>query len=467
MLILVLASNALLLFIGWEGVGLVSYLLIGYFYTRPQAAKAATKAFIINRIGDAGLLLGMLLTLYTIGTTDFETINQAQIDPVTLTWITMLFLVGAVGKSAQLPLYTWLPDAMEGPTPVSALIHAATMVTAGVYLIVRLHPIYLEAPITLQVVGIIGASTALFAALCAIGQWDLKRVLAYSTVSQLGLMFLALGAGAFYSAMFHLTTHAFIKATLFLSAGNVLYAMNGSTNMWKMGGLAKKLKKTHWFFLIGVLAMSGIPPLAAFFSKELILEQEYLAGFVFLFYIAVISSVLTGFYLTRAYVLTFLGKPNLDEKLFKNIHEAPKTMIWTVAILSLLSIFGGFIGCSNCELPNFLNDIGLSMAEKKAEATGFEFSFESLSALFAGMLGMVAAFFIYLRYQDKPLAILENSFYVNELYHALFVKPLKAISKGFNAFLEPAFFEGSVDEVSKATLSIAEKLRKVQGGEIR
>ncbi len=470
MLLLVLAANAILLFVGWEGVGLVSYLLIGYYYTRPAAAAAATKAFVVNRIGDAGFLLGMLLTLYTIGTTDFETINKGGIDPTTLTWITMLFLVGAVGKSAQLPLYTWLPDAMEGPTPVSALIHAATMVTAGVYLIVRLHPTYLAAPLTLQVVGIIGASTALFAAVSAIGQWDLKRVLAYSTVSQLGLMFLALGAGAFYSAMFHLTTHAFIKATLFLSAGNVLHAMNGSTNMWKMGGLSKKLKKTHWFFLIGVLAMSGIPPLAAFFSKDLILEQEYLAGYVVLFYIAVIASVLTGFYLTRAYILTFLGRPNLDEKLFKSIHEAPKTMIWTVGVLALLSMVGGFLGCSFCELPlleNFLKDVGFSAAEKKAEASGLDLSFESLVALFAGMVGMAFAFFIYLRFHDKPLPILEKSFYVNEIYDALFVTPLKKLSQGFSKFLEPAFFEGMVTEASRATLVLAENLRLVQGGEIR
>lgn len=470
MLILVLAANALLLFVGWEGVGLVSYLLIGYYYTRPSAAQAATKAMVVNRIGDAGFLLGVLLTLYSIGTSDFETINKGGIDPSTLTWITMLFLVGAVGKSAQLPLYTWLPDAMEGPTPVSALIHAATMVTAGVYLIVRLHPTFLAAPYTLQVVGIIGASTALFAAICAIGQWDLKRVLAYSTVSQLGLMFLALGAGAFYSAMFHLTTHAFIKATLFLSAGNVLHAMNGSTNMWKMGGLSKKLKKTHWFFLIGVLAMSGIPPLAAFFSKDLILEQEYLAGYVVLFYIAVIASVLTGFYLTRAYILTFLGRPNLDEKLFKSVHEAPSTMIWTVGILALLSVVGGFIGCSYCDLPlleHFLKDVGFSAAETKAEATGIDFSFESLVAIFAGMVGMAFAFFIYLRFHDKPLPLIEKSFYVNEIYDALFVTPLKKISQMFSRFLEPAIFEGSVNEVTRATLVTAEKLRSMQGGEIR
>lgn len=470
MLILVLAANAILLFVGWEGVGLVSYLLIGYYYTRPSAAQAATKAFVVNRIGDAGFLLGLLLTLYTIGTSDFETINKGGIDPTTLTWITLLFLVGAIGKSAQLPLYTWLPDAMEGPTPVSALIHAATMVTAGVYLIVRLHPSYLAAPYTLQVVGIIGGLTSLFAALCAIGQWDLKRVLAYSTVSQLGLMFLALGAGAFYSAMFHLTTHAFVKATLFLSAGNVLHAMNGSTNMWKMGGLAKKLNKTSWFFLIGVLAMSGIPPLAAFFSKDLILEQEFLSGYVTLFYIAVFASVLTGFYLMRAYILTFLGSSNLDEKIFRTVHEAPKSMTGPVGVLALLSIVGGFLGCSFCKLPlleNFLKEVGVSQAELEAEANGFDISVESMLAVFAGLVGILFAYYVYTRYRDKPLPLLEKSFYVNELYDTLFVKPLKTVSSFFNRFLEPAFFEGMVNETVMATKQAADKLRSFQSGEIR
>lgn len=469
MLVLVLASNLLVLFIGWEGVGLASYLLIGYFYTRPAAAQAATKAFVVNRIGDAGFLLGILFTIVTFGTTHIDTINQ--VEPASgflLTVITILFVVGAVGKSAQLPLYTWLPDAMEGPTPVSALIHAATMVTAGVYLIVRLHPLFLAAPYTLQVVGIIGASTSLFAAICALGQIDLKRVLAYSTVSQLGLMFLAAGAGAFYSAMFHLTTHAFVKATLFLSAGNVLHAMNGTTNMEKMGGLAKILTKTNWLFLIGVLALAGIPPLAAFFSKDLILEQEYLAGYKTLFYVALLASVLTGFYLTRAYILTFRGEPRIDEKLRKSAHEAPKVMLIPVGILAFLSLIGGFLGCSFCKLPLleiFLEEVGMSPYERKAEETTF--SFEGTLALFAGLVGILCALFIYRKYKERSWPLLLNSFYVDDIYDFLFVKPLKAIADGFANVIEPKFFENMIQKTGSVTKNISDDFRQIQSGEIR
>ncbi len=299
MLTLVLAGNLVLLFVGWEGVGVASYLLIGYWYEKPVAAESATKAFVVNRIGDLGLLLGILLTYYLFGTSDMAEINQRAVSsfavgaPI-ITVLTLLYFIGAVGKSAQLPLYTWLPDAMAGPTPVSALIHAATMVTAGVYLLVRLNPVFMLAPTTLEVVGVIGAVTSLFASICAVGQTDLKRVLAYSTVSQLGLMFLACGVGAFYAAMFHLTMHAFVKALLFLSAGNVVHMLHDVTEMDQMGGLSKALPKTRWLFLIGVLALAGIPPLAAFFSKDLILEQSYLVGFKTLFWIGLAASTMTG-----------------------------------------------------------------------------------------------------------------------------------------------------------------------------
>ena len=279
MLLLVLASNLLLLFVGWEGVGLASYLLIGYYYHRPAAAQAATKAFVVNRIGDFGLLVGLLLTIYLFHTTDITTVlaranEQYPEGAPILVLLTLLYFVGAMGKSAQFPLHVWLPDAMEGPTPVSALIHAATMVTAGVYLVVRMHSMYLLAAPTMHFVGIIGGATALFASFCAMAQTDLKRVLAYSTVSQLGLMFLACGVAAFYAAIFHLMTHAFMKGLLFLAAGDVVHMMHGTTDMDKMGGLRKKFKVTHILFFIGVLSMSGIPPLAAFFSKDLILEKS-------------------------------------------------------------------------------------------------------------------------------------------------------------------------------------------------
>ncbi len=476
MLLLVLAENLLLLFVGWEGVGLASYLLIGYYYTRPAAAQAATKAFVVNRIGDAGLLMGILLTLGLFGTTDIMTINETiatfAVGAPIITVLTFLYFIGASGKSAQVPLHIWLADAMEGPTPVSALIHAATMVTAGVYLVVRLHPTFLHAPNTLLIIGIIGAITSLFAALCALSQTDLKRVLAYSTVSQLGLMFLACGAGAFYSAMFHLTTHAFVKANLFLSAGNVLHALNGSTNIEKMGGLKKILKKTHWFFLIGVLALSGIPPLATFFSKDLILEQEYLAGYEFLFYIGLGASILTGFYLMRAYCLTFLGDFRLDQKLLKAAHEVPKIMWIPVAVLAFLSTFGGFIGFKFGNIPpleGFLKEIRLSSAEK-ASYEGSIFSIETYIAVAAAVLGVSLSYLTYTRFLNrlgKPFEFLRRAFFLDEIFDFIIVRPLKAIG-GFIAYvLEPLFFEGMLRGGAVTLKNSAEGLQRVQSGEIR
>ena len=292
---------------------------------------------------------------------------------------------------------------MEGPTPVSALIHAATMVTAGVYLIVRMHPVFMMAPTTLYVVGAIGGITSLFAAICASGQTDLKRVLAFSTISQLGLMFLACGVGAFYAAMFHLMNHAFMKGLLFLSAGNVVHMMRGTTDMGKMGGLYKKFPVTHWLFLIGTLAMSGVPPLAAFFSKDLILEVEYLAGYEILFYIALAASVLTAFYLMRAYVLTFLGPFHLEEKILKSIKEAPRVMLIPASLLALLSIVGGFFGFAFGKLPpleSFLHDVGITKYE--ADLTShFEITPETIWSVVGGLLGIGVAAFIYTKYSKQ------------------------------------------------------------------
>lgn len=473
MLLLVLAGHLLVLFIGWEGVGLASYLLIGFDYDRPAAAAAATKAFVVNRIGDLGLLLGLLLCFQVFGTGDIVEINKRAAEfPVgsgVITILTLLLFIGAIGKSAQLPLYTWLPDAMEGPTPVSALIHAATMVTAGVFLVVQMHSLFLQAPLTLQIVGIIGGITSLYAALCAMGQTDLKRVLAYSTVSQLGLMFLACGIGAFYAAMFHLTTHAFIKALLFLSAGNVVHMLHGTTEMGQMGGLSKTFTKTHVLFLIGVLALSGIPPLAAFFSKDLILEQEYLVGPKTLFYVAFIASVLTAFYLTRAYCLTFLGKPKGD---FKNVHEAPANMLIPVFLLGLLSLVGGFLGYAFGKTPileAFLAKIGVTLA-KEEPGVDFIWSLETLFAVFGGLAGVVTAAVLYTRYVDRlgvTWAFLKNSFYVDSLYDALFVNPLKALSNGIAHLLEPRVFEGALQSTAQLTQGIAAQFQQVQSGQIR
>ncbi len=477
MLLLVLAGHLLVLFVGWEGVGLASYLLIGFWYNRTSAAQAATKAFVMNRIGDLGFLLGLLLTFYLFGTGNIAEISeragqQFAVGAPILTLMTLFYFIGATGKSAQLPLYSWLPDAMEGPTPVSALIHAATMVTAGIYLIVRMHAIFVLAPMTLQIVGVVGAVTSLFAALCAVGQTDLKRVLAYSTVSQLGLMFLACGAGAFYSAMFHLTTHAFIKALLFLSAGNVVHMMHGETEMKKMGGLAKVFPKTHWLFLIGVLALAGIPPFAAFFSKDLILEQEHLAGYDTLFYIGLAASILTGFYLMRAYCLTFTGKPRLDENELKTVKEAPSIMVVPVSILAFLAIFGGLLGYTFKQSPlleSFLSEVGITPFEAELRS-GFVLTPETWVAIIGSLLGVGLSALIYTRYTDrigKPLAFLKNAFYVDDLYEHLFVIPLKALGRFIVSFLEPQFFDGIVRGIVKAIQGTAQWMQGLQSGQIR
>lgn len=473
MLLLVLAGHLLVLFIGWEGVGLASYLLIGFWYDRPSAAKAATKAFVMNRIGDLGLLIGLLLTFYLFKTGNITEIlhragQEFSIGAPLVVLLTLLYFIGATGKSAQIPLYTWLPDAMEGPTPVSALIHAATMVTAGVYLVVRMHPVFLLAPETLHVIGIIGAVTSLFAALCAVGQTDLKRVLAYSTISQLGLMFLACGAGAFYAAMFHLTTHAFMKSLLFLSAGNVVHMMHGTTEMEKMGGLSKIFTKTHWLFLVGVLAMSGLPPFAAFFSKDLILEQEHHAGFDTLFYIGLVTSILTAFYLIRAYCLTFAGPLTLDKERLKGVKEAPLVMLIPVAILALLSIFGGFLGFSfsnSSVLESFLSKSDLAIGGNANVLT-----FVTWLSIIGAFLGVSTAVLLYTRFISwlKPtMKVLKRSFYIDELYDRAIVKPLEAFARFIANVLEPKFFDRTILLLTQSTRSISQKLQKMQSGQIR
>lgn len=477
MLLLVLAGHLLVLFVGWEGVGLASYLLIGYYYQRPAAAQAATKAFVINRIGDWGLLVGLLLTFHTFGTSNMEEVNQhagrifAHAAPV-ISLISLLYFIGATGKSAQLPLHTWLPDAMEGPTPVSALIHAATMVTAGVYLVVRMHSVFLNAPEVLYYIGCIGAATALFASLCALAQPDLKRVLAYSTVSQLGYMFLACGAGAFYAAMFHLTTHAFVKALLFLSAGNVVHMMKGTTNMELMGGLWKKFPKTHILFAIGALAMSGVPPLAIFFSKDLILEQEYAAGYPFLFAVGVLAAMLTAFYLARAYCLTFLGTTRVEEKTFNTIQEAPTRMLIPVILLALLSVGGGFLGFAFGQAPlleHFLigDDSTLIGTEVVTEV---HLSFETWISVAAGFIGLVAGTLMYTRYYNQlgpRIKMLKQAFYLDQIYWILFALPARTLAKLVSNFFEPKVFDSSLQLAVTLAQRDAARLQQLQSGQIR
>lgn len=474
MLLLVLAGHLLLLFVGWEGVGLASYLLIGFWYQKPSAAQAAVKAFVINRIGDLGLLLGLLLTFHTFGTGDINEVIQKAGSGFTvgaplITALTLLYFVGAVGKSAQIPLHTWLPDAMEGPTPVSALIHAATMVTAGVYLVVRMHPVFLLAPQTLYIVGTIGGITALFAALCAIGQTDLKRVLAYSTVSQLGYMFLACGVGAFYAAMFHLTMHAFVKALLFLSAGNVIHMAHDNTDMRKMGGLAKYFPATRWLLLIGVLALSGVPPLSAFFSKDMILEEENHAGFHVLYLVGLVTAIITAFYLTRAYCLTFLGEPKVDEKELREVKEAPKVMLLPVGVLGVLSVVGGFLGfcfCTSPILAKFLSEVDIAIPVQDFNI-GFLFAPETLLSVAGSILGISASAYIYTRYADRPIALFKRAFYLNEIYWAAFAVPLKGIANLIARVVEPKVFNGMVHLAIKSTQNTAGAMQRFQSGQIR
>ncbi|HEX2386968.1 MAG TPA: NADH-quinone oxidoreductase subunit L, partial [Candidatus Binatia bacterium] len=352
MSVLVLADNLLLLFLGWEGVGLCSFLLVGFWFEDPANTAAGNKAFIVNRIGDVGFLLGMLLLFWEMNrlgvpTLDFAGLKEAaaRIPPDTVVLITLLLFIGATGKSAQIPLYVWLPDAMQGPTPVSALIHAATMVTAGVYMTTRMNFLFTLAPWTLSLIAVVGAATALLAGTIAVAQNDIKRVLAYSTVSQLGYMFLAVGVGGFSAAVFHLFTHAFFKACLFLGAGSVIHAMGGEQDMRKMGGLRRRLPVTYWTYLIAALALAGIPPTAGFFSKDRILLEAYAGphGSIVLWFVGWITAGLTAFYMFRQIFMVFHGTSRAEESVQSHIHESPPAMTVPLIALALGSIAAGWV----------------------------------------------------------------------------------------------------------------------------
>ena len=361
MLVLVMAENLLLLFVGWEGVGLCSYLLIGFWYTDDEKASAGKKAFIVNRIGDAGFLLGLFVLFWGLGAhgvwtlsfTDIQA-NASVLSVGTVTAVCVLLFIGATGKSAQIPLYVWLPDAMAGPTPVSALIHAATMVTAGIYLIARLHFLYAVSPAALALVAYIGAGTALFAATIALVQTDIKKVLAYSTVSQLGYMFLGLGVGAYGAAVFHLMTHAFFKALLFLGAGSVIHGMSDEQDITKMGGLRHTMPTTYWTFAVGCLAIAGVPLLSGFFSKDLILEEAYAAphGSVGLWLLGTLGAGLTAFYMFRLLFVTFWGETRAEPEVAHHIHESPSVMTGPLIVLAGLSVIGGYFS-----VPHFLEAV--------------------------------------------------------------------------------------------------------------
>ncbi len=440
MLLLILGSNLIVLFAGWEGVGLCSFLLIGFWYENKEFNKAAAKAFIINRIGDFGFLLGIILCNYKFGIVFSDmhelVLEEGIINEPEVILLTLLLFVGVCGKSAQIPLFTWLPDAMAGPTPVSALIHAATMVTAGIYLISRMYFVFELAPVTMNIIAITGALTALVAASIALKQNDIKKILAYSTVSQLGYMAVALGVGSFITAIFHLMTHAFFKALLFLGAGSVIHGLHGEQDISKMGGLKSKMKWTYAVMLIGTLAIVGCPPFAGFFSKDEILTVAYAKNF-WLFLVLAIASVFTAWYMFRLLFSTFHGTYRGGEEHEKKIHESPWSMLIPLVILAVFSMVGGFAGLPKItEQPNLIyNYVVRSISHSKPLASHL-FEFSLWGATIVALLAI--AYFTFKRYTNKATEayaakgnfisnLLVNKYYLDELYEFIFVKPLKKL----------------------------------------
>ncbi len=486
MLLLVLAGNLLVLFVGWELVGVCSYLLIGYWYERPQAAAAGRKAFVVNRIGDAAFLLGLLLLFTTLGTLDITKIRDGvgQLGVGTQTLAALLLFAGATGKSAQLPLHVWLPDAMEGPTPVSALIHAATMVTAGVFLIARLDRLFLGAPAALLVVVTVGALTAFYAATVALRQFDLKRVLAYSTISQLGYMFVALGALAPVAGVFHLVTHAFFKALLFLAAGSVMHAMHDVIDMRRLGGLARPLRWTAGGFLVGSLAIAGIPPFAGFFSKDLILEHAFALGIETGNYIPYALGLLTAFvtavYMTRATVLTFFGRPDTPGTPLRvstgpeaHPRESPAVMLLPMAALAALSVAGGLLGAKMAGEPlvRFLDPL---LERAAVEVTPRPHPpADVLAAISVGVAvaGMVAGWVLYRRRREPALgrigAFLDHTWYIEELYERAVVVPGKRLAYWLAGPIDLGLIDRAVNGVGGALAAAGGAARRLQTGYAR
>ncbi len=490
MLVLVLASNFLLMFVGWEGVGLCSYLLIGYYFDRKSAGDAGKKAFIVNRIGDVGFILGILLIFATFGSMEFDGVFRqisqrfpAETGLGILTGIALLLFVGATGKSAQIPLYVWLPDAMEGPTPVSALIHAATMVTAGVYMVVRCSPIYSRAPFALEVVAIVGTLTAFMAATIGLVQTDIKRVLAYSTVSQLGYMFAAAGVGAYSAGIFHLMTHAFFKALLFLGAGSVIHAMGGEQNLLKMGGLRKHTPITFLTMVVAALAISGIPPLAGFFSKDEILWSAWAHGHPAIWGVGLVTAGLTAFYMFRLVFLTFSGEERMDEHTRRHLHESPASMTVPLVILAVLSVMGGWVGLPAWMGVNrfaaFLEPSlrFTALSEHEPASHALEAGLAVLSVAVAAF-GIGAAYNLYVVRRESAQALarrfaglhalLSHKYYVDEIYDALFVNPAvtgsrEVLWKG----LDVGIIDGSVNGVGRTIQGSADLLKHLQNGLVR
>jgi NADH-quinone oxidoreductase subunit L len=487
MLTLVLAANYVLLFVGWEGVGLCSYLLVGFYFLKKSATNAGNKAFIVNRIGDFGFLLGMFLLFRTFHSLDFTAIfsqlSRLPADTLghfgSLTIASLLLFMGATGKSAQIPLYVWLPDAMEGPTPVSALIHAATMVTAGVYVVARSHLLYMHAPTAMYVVAVVGCATAFFAATIGLVQSDIKRVLAYSTVSQLGYMFLACGVGAFGAGIFHLMTHAFFKALLFLSAGSVIHAMGGEQDMWHMGGLRSKITATYWCMLFGTIAIAGFPPFAAFFSKDAILfsAYNYENNGKILYAIGLLAAVLTSFYMFRLIWLTFYGEKRYDERQV-HVHESPKNMTIPLVILAFLSLTGGWFALpalfgGKDYFAEFLSPIFGSGEVAGGESTQSLEHTLSVVAVLAATAGLLVAWRMYAKGAQRPklegaYKILYNKYYVDELYRAAVVGPLVWLSRNVLwKVVDEGVIDGAVNGIASVSSAIGDTVRHTQSGNTR
>jgi NADH-quinone oxidoreductase subunit L len=484
MLILVSANSFLLMFVGWEGVGLCSYLLIGFWYQRKAPADAGKKAFVVNRVGDYGFLLAMLLIFVTFKTLDFTTVFAAapqvlEHGGLAVTLMTLLLFVGACGKSAQIPLYVWLPDAMEGPTPVSALIHAATMVTAGVYMVVRCAALYGMAPVSMEVVAVVGCVTAIYAASIGLMQNDIKRVLAYSTISQLGYMFLACGVGAFAAGIFHLVTHAFFKALLFLGAGSVMHGMAGELDMRKMGALKSKMPWTYRTFLIGTLALAGIFPFAGFFSKDEILWEALQQNSV-LWVGGAIGAFMTAFYMFRAVFMTFHGESRVDGHV--HVHESPSIMVIPLCVLAVLSLVGGWIGLPIIEGGNkireFLSPVlatagHAAAAEHGSHQVGFEITMMMVSMGIA-IAGILLAWIMYLKNPALPeklasrfsglYQLIYNKYFVDEAYDAVIVEPIKNGSVFLWRMFDNRVIDGAVNGAADLVQWASRNVRKLETG---
>jgi NADH-quinone oxidoreductase subunit L len=480
MLLLVLGGNYVVMFIGWEGVGLCSYLLIGFWFKNNNYNAAAKKAFIMNRIGDLGFLLAVFWLIVKLGTVSYASVFAAvaQLSATDITIITTLLFVGAMGKSAQIPLYTWLPDAMAGPTPVSALIHAATMVTAGIYMIARSNILYTMAPATQTLVAIVGLSTAIFAATIALKQNDIKKVLAYSTVSQLGYMFLGLGVGAYTGAVFHVMTHAFFKALLFLGAGSVIHAMHHEQDITKMGGLKSKLPITHITFLLGCLAIAGVPPFSGFFSKDEILMAAYNANPVF-YYVGMGGALLTAFYMFRLYSLTFLGNFRGTAHQQEHLHESPSAMTIPLMVLAFFAVVAGFVGIPELFAPDahalehflapvFAGSTALAHAHHVAASTEWILMGTATVLILIVIAYAVTKFKKYTSTEPNTgiAKVLENKWYIDELYDTIIVKPLFWKADFLKNTIEKFVIDGAVNGVGKLVGYGSRQFRLIQSGQV-